>query len=41
MKYVKPDLEEIELELEGSFLAGDSAIDKSNTEQDYDEYEWD
>ena len=44
MKYERPDLEELELELEGSFLAtqsrpGDLGVDVGGDENDGDEWD--
>lgn len=41
MKYEKPDLEELELELEGPFLLANSVdVEKDDTEYDGGEDDW-
>ena len=39
MKYEKPDLEELELLLEGSFLDSSTGVEKDDSE-DYDQDDW-
>lgn len=42
MKYEKPDLEELELIIEGSFLTSKSeSVDKDDNNPGTDESEWD